>query len=847
MKNLSFKNSILFLMILSSINTYAQVCLTGDFTPTNLLKSSYNYESKNGFTLPVNGVIRILFVFVEYDYVNGGDPTPASGTTDWPAHSLPTWANNLTDVYSPTGAANGVLTRYFQMASSGNYIVLGDYLLAPDNGGIFKVPITNTAPIEPDNTSLIPIVNSKMTNNIVTAHNLNSINNFDLWTFNGTGLPKTTPSIENPKRYDNVIFIWRNSNWNGTGQSMDWSPGSLLRYEANSHCCFGTYSNIPTQIMILEYAHLLYGGNNFHCGGGGWYTSGDYFIPYIGGWSKVGLSEASLLTWNAWDIQRLDWKAQGNLYSVSARNSGNSSEINGDLDATNPNQAGIYTLRDFATTGDAIRIKLPFLNPANEYPEFIWFENHNTVGINQCQFDKFHYQDGNSCVIPAVYGLYSYLQIDREVRSSTIYDEVFGGYAYYLRPLTANGFYDRVYDVDSVQNNCVDWEKKRAFILATDNPLTGGGDQEAYSFNRNGNNTLEYNDIMDNYVEKKNGIYYKNLFALGHTRHVFSQSGNKKIGITTNPSSATMMNIVGHDYPGSSTAKNVRKVSLNGVFVEIIDQNANGTIQVKVRFDDIEVNNNVRWCADTIALNPIASPSGFSLNLLAAKTITLDQGTTDTRMNDPKTFNGKQIFSSPTIFKCRTNSWFNMSVNSNVVLLNQSSLILESGSRIDVNDGSTITVNAGCTLYIKSGANLNVNGSGNIEIQPGAFICIESGSSIKLSSFNSVINLRPGYINGVNPSLGITSNCVASPATYASTGSGKINTYLSDVFIQNETLTGNQYIPGNNISAGTNVTNSKPQGPVVIPNGSNVVFDADGNILLDKGFEVELGASFETK
>ena len=31
----------------------------------------------------------------------------------------------------------------------------------------------------------------------------------------------------------------------------------------------------------------------------------------------------------------------------------------GDLDATVSGHAGIYTLRDFVTTGDAIRIKLP--------------------------------------------------------------------------------------------------------------------------------------------------------------------------------------------------------------------------------------------------------------------------------------------------------------------------------------------------------------------------------------------------------------------------------------------------------------------------------------------------------
>ena len=854
MKNLLFSINIITMILACTHLSIAQECLFGHIEPELSKNPNTTYASQFGWYVPASGNLRILIVFGEIEYINGGDPTNPNGSTGWPAHSLPTWANALAEPIVPSGNAQGVITRYFQMASSGNFNVLGDYLLAPDNGGIFKVSYNGTVLPDPRYTNINSLlsseVNAKLNNQIITGHNLNSINYFDLWSIpSSLGTQKTTPSAENPRKYDAVMFIWRNCKFNGTGYGSNSFSGSILGYGSNSFSCFGTYENIPTQIMIHEFSHGIYGGNNFHCGGGGWneFGGGDYFIPYIGGWSNLGLSEASLLTWNAWDRQRLDWKAQGNSYSVSARNSINSSEINGDLDATNPTQAGIYTLRDFATTGDAIRVKLPFLNPATEYPEFLWIENHNTVGMNQCPFDKFHYQDGNSCVIPAVYGLYSYLQIDREIRSSTISNEVFGGYAYYLRPLTANGFYDRFYDVDSVQNNCVNWDKKRAFILASDNPLTGGGDQEAYSFNRNGNNTLEYSDIIENYIEKKNGTYYKNLFAPGHARHSFTQSGNRKIGIGTNPSSATMMNMVGHNYPGPSSAKNVRKVSLNGVSVEIINQNTDGTMQVQIRFDDIEVNNNIRWCADTIVLNPISSPSGYSLNLLSAKTITLDQSTTDTKMNNPITFNGKQIFSSPTIFKCRNNSWFNMSVNSNMVLLNQSSLILESGSRIDINDGSTITINTGCTLYIKSGANLNINGSGKIEIKPGAFICIETGSTINLSSFNSVINLRPDYINGVNPSLGITSNCVASPATYATTGSGKINTYLSDIFIQNETLTGNRYVSGNTISAGTNVTPTKPQGPVVVKSGSNTVLDAEGNIVLDKGFEVESGALFEAK
>jgi hypothetical protein len=176
-------------------------------------------------------------------------------------------------------------------------------------------------------------------------------------------------------------------------------------------------------------------------------------------------------------------------------------------------------------------------------------------------------------------------------------------------------------------------------------------------------------------------------------------------------------------------------------------------------------------------------------------------------------------------------------------------IIVQNGGYFEINSTTIsdypILVKNGGTLCIKG--SLVISGNNHIDVESGGYICIESGSTIQLTDFNSVINLRNGYINGINPSLGLTSNCTSAPATYTTSGNGKINTFLNDVYIQNQTLTGNQYIPGNTVSAGTNVTITKPQGPVLIQTGSNITFDATGDILLDKGFEVEGGATFEAK
>ncbi len=71
--------------------------------------------------------------------------------------------------------------------------------------------------------------------------------------------------------------------------------------------------------------------------------------------------------------------------------------------------------------------------------------------------------------------------------------------------------------------------------------------------------------------------------------------------------------------------------------------------------------------------------------------------------------------------------------------------------------------------------------------------------------------------------------------------------YSSDYYIQNETYTGTQTINATNVTAGSNVTTSKPTGPVTIQSGANITIDADGTTIINDTFEVQTGAQFEIK
>lgn len=71
--------------------------------------------------------------------------------------------------------------------------------------------------------------------------------------------------------------------------------------------------------------------------------------------------------------------------------------------------------------------------------------------------------------------------------------------------------------------------------------------------------------------------------------------------------------------------------------------------------------------------------------------------------------------------------------------------------------------------------------------------------------------------------------------------------YSSVCYIQNENFTGISTINGLRIWAGSNVTTTKPIGPVIIQAGANLTINADGDTNLMGDFEVQTGAQFEVK
>ena len=230
------------------------------------------------------------------------------------------------------------------------------------------------------------------------------------------------------------------------------------------------------------------------------------------------------------------------------------------------------------------------------------------------------------------------------------------------------------------------------------------------------------------------------------------------------------------------------------------------------------------------------------------RTISFEQGLSPTKPVNPITFNSQKIFADPTIFYCKDGSYLKQESNSNINLKDKSAFILESGSTIEITADAKLVVTSGSTLQIKSGAILKIIGTGRIEVENGGYICIEQGASLNLVDGLSVINLRPGYNIGVNTNvIPDPGNCLSDPANAPITGNGSINSFTDDIYIQNETISSDRYISGENIYVGRAVTTAKPIGNVVINNNARVIFEGTQNVNLEGGFEVNTGSAIEVK
>ena len=646
--------------------------------------ASAQQNSTNGWYLPTKDTLRVLVIFVEVDYDTDENLEDLpKGNDNWPVHGLPAYADSIFDVHWQENPV-GIMTKYYQESSLGNFIVLGDYLPK-----LYQVKMSEMG--KANNYTLV----KELTKLIVADTNLRSnsglhLKEFDLWKDSKSPGSVHEKSGEEFDGIDHIMVFTRNFHKlpKGNGMASGSSMGFINGKRTDTYSIFAGGHSFPFGILRHELNHLLIGGNNFHAGGGNSAGFKSYFTFLQGGWSMMGGAHSSLLTCSGWDRYWLGWQKTGNDFLISARDE-NNKEVNGDI--SRETGGGIFLLRDFETDGDVIRIKLPFI-PETEFQQWLWLENHKTKGLNGSDFDVFQYQH-HDCITPAKAGLYMHVQADANIREGqNIYSNV---NADYLRSVIADGNHDFKWeDEPLLLDLCVNHAAYVPYYYDPDfeNPLTGNHAQEFPQYYTNVDTILN-GETMRTPFNRRIGDVYERVSMLGNPRHGFREGGNKRLGVGTNPSSANMLTLVNTRRPAKNDDQNNRKIYINGLSVEILRTLPDASLIVEVRFDDNIIDQNRRWSAPEIILdNHILDGP----DLIVKEYLILDIGETMTRFDKPETVNGTTYFTDPTT----------MIVKSGAELVVEGSITLKANSKLIIETGGTLTINKKAKIYVENGSEL---------------------------------------------------------------------------------------------------------------------------------------------
>lgn len=326
-------------------------------------------QGKNGFLLPVHDTIRVLVVYAEVNYIPGNEPS-FSNPSGWPTNSNgktlpPADADSLFDPIVPNdGILKGWVSGKYQDASLSNYYVLGDYYPEVINVPEFSQTVA----------TVIDSLNNKesLSTTLTTAHGL-TLSDFDSYTISGIGSGMIKPHTANYK-IDVVLFIWRN---NGTGAlgggctqgnglvSSSTSPIKDMTGGVESYASYNACGDAKgsVDIILSEYMHGMYGSNNWHTAGGAGVHN---FLAMPHSYSITGQSNSAMRFVNGFDRWFLGWKTPAQTFDMSAQDFfGN--EVESDWSIQNHPSDSFFVLRNFVTTGDAIRIKFPHIGNSSAF------------------------------------------------------------------------------------------------------------------------------------------------------------------------------------------------------------------------------------------------------------------------------------------------------------------------------------------------------------------------------------------------------------------------------------------------------------------------------------------------
>ncbi len=702
----------------------------------------------DGFSFYPHGNYRFLNILINIIYDQTPDPFPY-GNNWLPATLADTGINKkqpdwLAQLYSPEfyppDSIEAVFTKKYYEASLGGLHIIGDYIVV----NIPQSQIVRDTILSNYQFTLSDLARSTL-RYINTRGGFKSINNHDSmvqYDHNGDGyLDFACFIIRNSHTDTNGSYGHFNEN-NGTASivrdSLLFKDGNYYKFAYGLYFCSGPNSGIvdhPVTALYHEFGHTMFGDNRMHAGGGnGWImNTGRTFLSQQGGYGLMGHSNTGMVSANGFDRWWLHWRD-------TAYNSTNSfiAASNQPADISKESGDKSFILRDFITTGDAIRIELPYKDEGARN-QYIWLENHK-IGLNE-KLDYLSYSN-NPCRPIGKAGIYAYYQIGKEILTGYYENVRTYGESDYLKFISAEGNYNYTRLPDSYMS-CVAPAGPAPYGQRNEPNVFMGNHDAMSQFKPQHTDSLFRNNAYLLYKKKlyERGQWHENdsLPFLMDERDAFS--GYKYFNISTNPApvnTTTFYNeVTGDVIKPKKPEKNNNTIYLSGLDIQMVPLE-NGDYKVTVKWNNYSLKNSVNWTGKIVLQE--------KLFLKNTDTLLLSQNLTPSQIVKD-VITGK--FAPHTTFDCYEDSEFNTLNTSRVIVSERSKLHIHSGSLVCINDNSKLIVKANSELIIEECGNLAIKDGGQLVIESGGIITIMPGANIFLDGIAN-IDLQNGYLIGQN-------------------------------------------------------------------------------------------------
>jgi M6 family metalloprotease-like protein len=485
---------------------------------------------------------------------------------------------------------------------------------------------------------------------------------------------------------DYVVFMHRAPGSTGMGASSSIDiPNSVYKIR-NGHTGIKSYESRKHNLEYFkhEFAHNLYscphylGANS--ADGNRYYTQK--------GWGLMAAWHSPFFVANAWEAWWLGW-----------------------LEIQEVKRNGTYTLKDYMVGRDAIRIPIPGTQ------QHLWIENHQKIDPWD---DKLFFKDANQGHPQSAAGIYMYVVGEPGANRNQPYLRPFSASnANFIRMLNGEGNFDYHFTGDSLDTG---YFRGPVVEAVASNPFAG---QNAYQFIRadynhdgrigigmsHGNSDSGGREQMDIWNECING---QNVCTLAGT-------GDENDGLTVGAEVGLSGLFPVTNYPAfSRQAQSLEPYVIAGITIKVLSQDAAGNYTLDIRFDDLEVRQDQRWCGKLI-LNAGSDPQAPDTWLEVAKGATLSlelSGTPDRENVHPET----QKLANPTHLTVEANRGIRLRSGSTLILDEMSILELKDNAQLVVERGGTLVLQGRAQLVLNDISRLIVRRGGRLIIEPDGFL-----------------------------------------------------------------------------------------------------------------------------